>query len=69
MNYIVFQKSSPEVYYTFTSCDTMENDASQTSEVSKYQLIRQRGNVSIIRQFSNLFLTVMWLGFFHINAS
>jgi len=27
------------------------------------------GNVSIMRAFVNPILTVMWLGFFHINAS
>ena len=30
-----------KVYYGITSRDAMENDAAQTNEVSKYQLISQ----------------------------
>jgi len=30
-----------KVYYAITSCDTMENNATQTNKVSKYYLISQ----------------------------
>jgi len=36
-----YAQENGKIYYAITSCDAMKNDATQISEVSKYQIISQ----------------------------